>query len=262
MSGDCTRTPTRAPSTTSSFGCAGTLRTIPPGRSICKPCAGWVTGLSLRPRRNSWGWGLGILGAGNFDVRPGALRARSRLDAHQANRRAYFRVLPGAKGKAVVVFAGGPVPITVRGLARMESPRFFLVITNKAELLRRIANGEPSSTFRIYAGWTARQLQSEVTRGPRTLTTSGGARSKCQGQSAIDISLHYSYNVASCSPVQDSQGRAALNQRSNYVLARSQSANTECLGSNRSPAHFDSFHRSAGLSTGRERPRRWDGNRS
>jgi putative transcriptional regulator len=77
-------------------------------------------------------------------------------------------VLPGAKGKPAVIFGGGPVSIGVRGLVRTESPPFFRVITNKAELLRRIASGEPSSTFRIYAGytgWTTRQLQSEVARG-------------------------------------------------------------------------------------------------
>ncbi len=77
-------------------------------------------------------------------------------------------VLPDAKGKSITVYAGGPIAIGVRGLVRSKAPPFFSVITNKAELLRRIASGEPSRTFRIYAGytgWTARQLQDEVRRG-------------------------------------------------------------------------------------------------
>jgi putative transcriptional regulator len=77
-------------------------------------------------------------------------------------------VLPGAKNKSVVVFAGGPVPIGVRGLLRTASPPFFSVVTSKAELLRWIARGAPPSSFRLYAGytgWTARQLQNEVAHG-------------------------------------------------------------------------------------------------
>jgi putative transcriptional regulator len=77
-------------------------------------------------------------------------------------------VLPEAKGKAMTVYAGGPVTIGLRGLVRSKAPPFFSVVTNKAELLRRTARGEPSSTFRVYAGytgWTARQLQSEVAHG-------------------------------------------------------------------------------------------------
>jgi putative transcriptional regulator len=77
-------------------------------------------------------------------------------------------LLPGAKGKSITVYAGGPVSIGVRGLVRTKSAPFFSVITNRAELLKRIANGEPPSSFRIYAGyvgWTAQQLQSEVARG-------------------------------------------------------------------------------------------------
>jgi putative transcriptional regulator len=77
-------------------------------------------------------------------------------------------LLPEAKGKSVTVYAGGPVTIGVRGLVRTKSSPFFSVITNRAELLKRIVNGEPPSSFRIYAGyvgWTARQLQSEVALG-------------------------------------------------------------------------------------------------
>jgi putative transcriptional regulator len=77
-------------------------------------------------------------------------------------------VLPEAKGKAMTLYAGGPISIGVRGLVRTASPPFFSVVTNKAELLRRIASGEPSSTFRVYAGytgWSAQQLQSEVAQG-------------------------------------------------------------------------------------------------
>jgi putative transcriptional regulator len=77
-------------------------------------------------------------------------------------------VLPEAKGKAVTVYAGGPVTIGIRGLVRSKAPPSLSVVTSKAELLRRIASGEPSSTFRVYAGytgWTARQLQSEVAHG-------------------------------------------------------------------------------------------------
>jgi putative transcriptional regulator len=77
-------------------------------------------------------------------------------------------VLPEAKVRSAVVYAGGPVTIGVRALLRSNSPPFFSVISNKPQLLRMIASGAPSSSFRIYAGytgWTARQLQSEVTRG-------------------------------------------------------------------------------------------------
>lgn len=77
-------------------------------------------------------------------------------------------VLPEARGKSVTVYAGGPVTIGVRGLLRARSAPFFSVITNRTELLKRIASGVPSSRFRIYAGyvgWTAEQLQSEVARG-------------------------------------------------------------------------------------------------
>lgn len=77
-------------------------------------------------------------------------------------------VLPEAKGRHVVVYAGGPVAIGVRGLVRTRTAPYFRVVTNKAELLKLIARGLPASEFRVYAGyvgWTARQLQSEVERG-------------------------------------------------------------------------------------------------
>jgi putative transcriptional regulator len=77
-------------------------------------------------------------------------------------------VLPEAKGRPVVVYAGGPVAVGVRGLVRTKSTPFFSVVTNRAELLKLIASGAPSSSFRIYAGyvgWTGRQLQGEVERG-------------------------------------------------------------------------------------------------
>jgi len=77
-------------------------------------------------------------------------------------------LLPEAPGKAVTVYAGGPVASGVRGLLRSKSPPFFSVITGKSELLKLISSGAAPGWFRIYAGytgWTARQLQSEVTRG-------------------------------------------------------------------------------------------------
>jgi putative transcriptional regulator len=77
-------------------------------------------------------------------------------------------ILPEAKGKSVMVYAGGPVAIGVRGLLRSNSPPFFSVISNRPRLLKLIFGGAPASSFRIYAGytgWTAPQLQSEVARG-------------------------------------------------------------------------------------------------
>jgi putative transcriptional regulator len=76
-------------------------------------------------------------------------------------------VLPEAKRKSLVVYAGGPVTIGVRGLVRSKSPPFFSVVSNKPELLRMISSGASSASFRIYAGytgWTAQQLQTEVAR--------------------------------------------------------------------------------------------------
>jgi putative transcriptional regulator len=76
-------------------------------------------------------------------------------------------VLAEAKGKSVTVYAGGPVTIGVRGLLRSKSPPFFSVFSNKTQLLKLMSD-TPSSSFRIYAGytgWTTRQLQSEVARG-------------------------------------------------------------------------------------------------
>jgi putative transcriptional regulator len=77
-------------------------------------------------------------------------------------------LLPEAKGRLVVVYAGGPLAIGVRGLVRTKSVPYFRVVTERAELLRLIARGMPASEFRVYAGyvgWTAQQLQSEVARG-------------------------------------------------------------------------------------------------
>ncbi len=77
-------------------------------------------------------------------------------------------VLPEAKGKSVTIYAGGPVSIGIRGLLRSNSPPFFSVISNKPQILKLISGRTPSSSFRIYAGytgWTARQLQSEIARG-------------------------------------------------------------------------------------------------
>jgi len=77
-------------------------------------------------------------------------------------------VLPDAKGKSVTVYAGGPVPIGVRGLRRTASPPFFTVVSNKSDLLKTVSVVAPPSSFRLYAGytgWTAQQLQSEVARG-------------------------------------------------------------------------------------------------
>lgn len=77
-------------------------------------------------------------------------------------------LLPQLKGKPLVVYAGGPVAIGIRGLLRSPSAPFFRVVTNKSELLQLISRGTPSSSFRLYAGyvgWTAAQLQSEISRG-------------------------------------------------------------------------------------------------
>jgi putative transcriptional regulator len=77
-------------------------------------------------------------------------------------------VLPDAKGKSVTVYAGGPVPIGVRGLRRTASPPFFTVVSNKSDLLKMLSVVAPPSSFRLFAGytgWTAQQLQSEVARG-------------------------------------------------------------------------------------------------
>ncbi len=76
--------------------------------------------------------------------------------------------LPEAKGRPVVVYAGGPLAIGVRGLVRTHAAPYFRVVTSRAELLKLIARGMPASEFRVYAGyvgWTARQLQGEVERG-------------------------------------------------------------------------------------------------
>jgi putative transcriptional regulator len=77
-------------------------------------------------------------------------------------------VLPDANDKSVTLYAGGPVPIGVRGLRRAVSPPFFTVVSNKGDLLKMVSGAVPPSSFRLYAGytgWTARQLQSEVARG-------------------------------------------------------------------------------------------------
>jgi putative transcriptional regulator len=74
-------------------------------------------------------------------------------------------VLPQAKGKSVMVYAGGPVASGVRALVRTNSAPFFSLVTDQAGLLKLLAG---SARFRIYAGytgWTARQLESEVARG-------------------------------------------------------------------------------------------------
>jgi putative transcriptional regulator len=77
-------------------------------------------------------------------------------------------LLPEAKGRRIVVYAGGPVTIGVRGLVRTKSAPYFRLVTNRSELLALIARGAPPSEFRLFAGyvgWTASQLQSEVERG-------------------------------------------------------------------------------------------------
>jgi putative transcriptional regulator len=74
-------------------------------------------------------------------------------------------VLPEAKGKSVIVYAGGPVPIGVRALVRTNSVPFFAVVTGKAELLKLLSGSAPFRVYAGYTGWTAQQLQSEVSRG-------------------------------------------------------------------------------------------------
>jgi len=88
-------------------------------------------------------------------------------------------LLPEAKGRRIVVYAGGPVTIGVRGLVRTKSVPYFRVVTNRSELLRLIARGAPPSEFRIYAGyvgWTASQLENEVQRGLWKVEPADGSR--------------------------------------------------------------------------------------
>lgn len=76
--------------------------------------------------------------------------------------------LPEAKGKQIVVYAGGPVAIGIRGLLRSPSAPFFKVVTNKNDLLQLISRGIATTSFRMYAGyvgWTEAQLESEISRG-------------------------------------------------------------------------------------------------
>jgi len=74
-------------------------------------------------------------------------------------------VLPEAKGKPVTVYAGGPVSIGVRALVRTNSAPFFAVVADKAGLLKLLSGSAPFRVYAGYTGWTARQLQSEVSRG-------------------------------------------------------------------------------------------------
>jgi putative transcriptional regulator len=75
-------------------------------------------------------------------------------------------ILPEAKGRGAIVYAGGPIAIGIRGLVRTKTAPFFSIVMNKPRLLKLLST-DPSSV-RIYAGyvgWTARQLESEVERG-------------------------------------------------------------------------------------------------
>ena len=88
-------------------------------------------------------------------------------------------LLPEAKGHRIVVYAGGPVTIGVRGLVRTKSVPYFRVVTNRSELITLIARGTPPSEFRIYAGyvgWTREQLRSEVQRGLWKVEPAAGSR--------------------------------------------------------------------------------------
>jgi hypothetical protein len=49
-------------------------------------------------------------------------------------------VLRDPKDKSITVFAGGPVIIGVRGLLRSQAPPFFSVVSNRAELLKMVAD--------------------------------------------------------------------------------------------------------------------------
>jgi putative transcriptional regulator len=77
-------------------------------------------------------------------------------------------ILPEAKSKSIAIYAGGPIPIGVRGLLRSKTLPFFSVISSRSELLGLISGSPTPDVFRIYAGyvgWTSAQLQNEVARG-------------------------------------------------------------------------------------------------
>ena len=88
------------------------------------------------------------------------------LMLNKATAVAITEVLPDAKGKSIMVFAGGPVAIGVRGLLRLKASPYFAVVSNKPELLSMLERGSPPiRIYAGYAGWTAEQLGSEVARG-------------------------------------------------------------------------------------------------
>lgn len=85
-------------------------------------------------------------------------------------------VFPEMKAGSITVYAGGPVTIGIRALLRSRSKpeqavHVFAdvsVISNKPLLEKLVAAGTPSSSFRVYAGytgWSAEQLKSEIALG-------------------------------------------------------------------------------------------------
>jgi putative transcriptional regulator len=85
-------------------------------------------------------------------------------------------VFPALKTSPALFYAGGPISIGVRALLRSRSKpgqavHIFgdvSVISNKPLLEKLIGAGTPSSSFRVYAGytgWSAQQLRNEVALG-------------------------------------------------------------------------------------------------
>ena len=85
-------------------------------------------------------------------------------------------VFPALKAAAAPVYKGGPIAIGIRALLRSRSKPGQAVhvfgdvstISNKRLLDELVAAGTPSSSFRVYAGytgWSVRQLKNEVALG-------------------------------------------------------------------------------------------------
>lgn len=85
-------------------------------------------------------------------------------------------VYPELTGAQRTLYAGGPVTIGIRALYRSRSPLDgatrvtgdVWMISTKTPLAKLASAGAPSSTFRVYSGytgWSPGQLQDEIARG-------------------------------------------------------------------------------------------------